>query len=154
MRRCQACGAENEAGAVRCVACGAFLPPDNPAVVELSGRRSRRGGAWRAMLAYLLGLVVGAVPLALVLVSVAYTCPGYRGYYGCRLDARDPAFQHRVQTLGSAGLWLWAGFGVVSLILLFFPRLRLFGFGMLTMALASPVIYPIACVPLYGSAVR
>lgn len=96
-----------------------FVPPPVPP------RPSSR------FLQYLLGLGIGAIPLALALLAMGSLLGTYAG------------------TLFAWALPLYGLLFIATIICLVDHRSRFVGYGMLTMVLITPIVYYIACMATF-----
>ncbi|MFI5271822.1 MAG: hypothetical protein ACHQ4H_02160 [Ktedonobacterales bacterium] len=99
-------------------------------------------GFWRFAAWFVLGLVLGAIPMTLLFLSVSYTPFCYHSL------ACDTAAQQLGTTLSSVGVPLYVAEIVIGIVLLFFKRTRPTGYGLLLMAAITP------CVAVEGCQVR
>ena len=97
---------------------------------------------WTKKRQYLLGLGLGLVPVVLFLPSLGgFSCyPGPGGSV-----SRCPCQPSVRFLLLQAGLYLYAAQIVGGLICVCFDRTRSVGYGLLTMALAGPIVAAVGC---------
>lgn len=94
---------------------------------------------------FLLGLVLGLIPMALAFLSVSWTPFCFRG---CPSSPAEVATRQLASAVGSLGTALWVVEGVGAIILLFVRRLRPVGYALLMMLAIAP------CVAVVGCSVR
>jgi hypothetical protein len=106
-----------------CPGCG----HDNPDTAVYCGQCNRVLHAWTPRQLYLLGIGLGLVPVVLLLAGVGnLACAGRGG-------------------LPAAAGYLYVAQIVGGLICVCVDRIRSVGYGLLTMALAGPVVAAIGC---------
>jgi hypothetical protein len=128
MKTCPRCGYHNPDNAVSCGQCDRELLASDNAVAP----PSRMAGQPQEPVPlsplgrpqYLLGLGLGLVPLILLLAAV----------------------RTNTSSLLTAAGYLYVAGGVGGLICVCFDRIRSVGYGLLTMALVSPIVAAIGCV--------
>jgi hypothetical protein len=128
MKTCPRCGYDNPDTAVYCGQCHeALSAPDSAAQTTAqppTGETKKRQ--------YLLGLGLGLVPVVLLLAGVGnVVCAGGGG-------------------LPAAAGYLYVAQIVGGLICVCFDRIRSVGYGLLTMALAGPIVAAIGCAVIFS----
>lgn len=78
------------------------------------------------LLGYFIGICIGLIPLILVFIAIGQSNVG--------------------NWLGAVPLYLYLAEWPVAILCLYFRRTRFLGYGLLTMAFISPVVYYISCV--------
>ena len=89
-------------------------------------------------LQYFIGLVIGCIPLALFFLSISRF-----------LGATEIS-----NSLGAVAVYSYVVLWVAAIACLCAPRMRFVGYGLLTMAIISPVIWVISCFATFRACYR
>ena len=140
MKTCPGCGHDNPDTAVYCGQCHRVLLASDSAMAPPSRMSSQPQepdplpppAFWTKKRQYLLGLGLGLVPVVLLLAGVGnVVCAGGGG-------------------VAAAAGYLYVAQIVGGLIYVCFDRIRSVGNGLLTMALAGPIVAAIGCAVIFS----
>lgn len=97
----------------------------------------------RSGVLFVVGMLLGLIPMALLFLSISWTQICFRS---CGGSSAQIATRQLASTLGSIGVWTWIAAAAIAIVLLFFRRLRPISYGLLIMVTIAPCTTVVGCV--------